>query len=395
MFFLILVLIFLFFSYFIFEKIKNDGNRKRIKYLIHVNGIRGKSTVSRLIDAGLREAGFKVFTKITGTSPRIIDTAGVEKEILRKGKANIREQIKAINWACKDGAEILILECMAVNPEFQKITEEKILKADIAVITNVREDHLDEMGENLSEIAKSLANTIPQKGKLITAAENYFDFFKKEAEKKCSQVFLVDENKIEDKKEYGKIDFPINVALALETCKQLYVDEKILLKGMKKYKKDSGVLKIYHLKINDKKIFFINAMAANDPDSTEIILEKIKKDRCWRENKKILLLNNRKDRISRAEQHVKLIKKIENQFDEIIIFGENRNLLKKMVLKENISPSKVSIKKDSRFLNEITENSLIFAIGNICGRGKELVEFFESREEINNDKYNIDSWNNK
>lgn len=395
MFFLILVLIFLFFSYFIFEKIKNDRNRKRIKYLIHVNGIRGKSTVSRLIDAGLREAGFKVFTKITGTSPRIIDTAGVEKEILRKGKANIREQIKAINWACKDGAEILILECMAVNPEFQKITEEKILKADIAVITNVREDHLDEMGENLSEIAKSLANTIPQKGKLITAAENYFDFFKKEAEKKLSQVFLVDENKIEDKKEYEKIDFPINVALALETCKQLYVDEKILLKGMKKYKKDSGVLKIYHLKINDKKIFFINAMAANDPDSTEIILEKIKKDRCWRENKKILLLNNRKDRISRAEQHVKLIKKIENQFDGIIIFGENRNLLKKMVLKENISPSKVSTKKDSRFLNEITENSLIFAIGNICGRGKELVEFFESREEINNDKHNIDSWNNK
>lgn len=395
MFFLILVLIFLFFSYFIFEKIKNDRNRKRIKYLIHVNGIRGKSTVSRLIDAGLREAGFKVFTKITGTSPRIIDTAGVEKEILRKGKANIREQIKAINWACKEGAEILILECMAVNPEFQKITEEKILKADIAVITNVREDHLDEMGENLSEIAKSLANTIPQKGKLITAAENYFDFFKKEAEKKLSQVFLVDENKIEDKKEYEKIDFPINVALALETCKQLYVDEKILLKGMKKYKKDSGVLKIYHLKINDKKIFFINAMAANDPDSTEIILEKIKKDRYWRENKKILLLNNRKDRISRAEQHVKLIKKIENQFDEIIIFGENRNLLKKMVLKENISSGKVSLKKDSRFLNEITENSLIFAIGNICGRGKELVEFFESREEINNDKYNIDSWNNK
>lgn len=395
MFFLILVLIFLFFSYFIFEKIKNDRNRKRIKYLIHVNGIRGKSTVSRLIDAGLREAGFKVFTKITGTSPRIIDTAGVEKEILRKGKANIREQIKAINWACKEGAEILILECMAVNPEFQKITEEKILKADIAVITNVREDHLDEMGENLSEIAKSLANTIPQKGKLITAAENYFDFFKKEAEKKCSQVFLVDENKIEDKKEYEKIDFPINVALALETCKQLYVDEKILLKGMKKYKKDLGVLKIYHLKINDKKIFFINAMAANDPDSTEIILEKIKKDRYWRENKKILLLNNRKDRISRAEQHVKLIKKIENQFDEIIIFGENRNLLKKMVLKENISSGKVNLKKDSRFLNEITENSLIFAIGNICGRGKELVEFFESREEINNDKYNIDSWNNK
>lgn len=395
MFFLILVLIFLFFSYFIFEKIKNDRNRKRIKYLIHVNGIRGKSTVSRLIDAGLREAGFKVFTKITGTSPRIIDTAGVEKEILRKGKANIREQIKAINWACKEGAEILILECMAVNPEFQKITEEKILKADIAVITNVREDHLDEMGENLSEIAKSLANTIPQKGKFITAAENYFDFFKKEAEKKCSQVFLVDENKIEDKKEYEKIDFPINVALALETCKQLYVDEKILLKGMKKYKKDSGVLKIYNLKINDKKIFFINAMAANDPDSTEIILEKIKKDRYWRENKKILLLNNRKDRISRAEQHVKLIKKIENQFDGIIIFGENRNLLKKMVLKENISSSKVSIKKDSRFLNEITENSLIFAIGNICGKGKELVEFFERREDINNDKYNIDSWNNK
>ena len=40
--------------------------------------------------------------------------------------------------------------------KFQKISEEKIVRADIGVITNVRYDHLDEMGESLEEITNSL-----------------------------------------------------------------------------------------------------------------------------------------------------------------------------------------------------------------------------------------------
>ena len=49
----------------------------RIPIRIHVNGTRGKSSVTRLISAGLREAGFAVLGKTTGSDPRILDLAGI------------------------------------------------------------------------------------------------------------------------------------------------------------------------------------------------------------------------------------------------------------------------------------------------------------------------------
>lgn len=369
------ILITIFLLYFVSEKIKNNKNRKKLKYLIHVNGIRGKSTVSRLIDAALREAGYKVFTKVTGTSPRIIDTYGVEKEILRKGKANIREQIKALNWAAREKAEILILECMAVKPEFQKISEKNILNADITVITNVREDHLDEMGGNLDEIAKSLAKTIPNNGKIFTSDEKYYSFFKEEASKKNSMAIL--SNKI--KEEYENIDFPNNIALVIDICKHMGISEEMALKGMKKYKRDSGVFKVIDTEINNKKISFINAMAANDPTSTGIILKKVILEDYWKNRQKILLLNNRKDRMSRTEQHIKFINKNKEFFDKIIIFGENKKILKNMFFKENLNLEKIEFEKDIKFLDSLKEDSAIFATGNICGKGQELVDFFEKR----------------
>ncbi|MDX9892720.1 MAG: poly-gamma-glutamate synthase PgsB, partial [Bacteroidales bacterium] len=39
---------------------------------VHINGTRGKSSVTRLVGAGLRAAGTSTLTKVTGTIPRLI-----------------------------------------------------------------------------------------------------------------------------------------------------------------------------------------------------------------------------------------------------------------------------------------------------------------------------------
>ena len=363
--------------YLFFEKRRSECQRETFKYLIHVNGIRGKSTVSRLIDAGVRAGGYKVFTKITGTSPRIIDTFNVEREINRKGKANIKEQIKTINWAYREGAEVLITECMAVKPEYQYICENKILHADINIITNVREDHLDEMGKSLDEIASSLANTIPTNGAIFTSDEKYFDFFKREAIKKNSKVFI---NR-EEKEEYWEIDFPSNVALALEVCKYIGIDEKKALEGMKNYHRDPGVLKVLLYKNRENKIYFINAMAANDPNSTEIIIDRLSKKDYWN-NKRYLLVNNRGDRVSRWEQYISFVKKIDKKFDKILISGENRELFQKYLLKEKIAKEKIERVGNASDFDSIEKDILILAVGNICGNGEKIVDYFEERGEV-------------
>lgn len=101
-------------GYLLWESIRAKRDRKKLKHIIYVNGTRGKSSVTRMIDGGLRAAGYKVFGKTTGTDPMTINTAGEEALIHRHGRANIKEQLTVMHQAVKDGAEILVIECMAV-----------------------------------------------------------------------------------------------------------------------------------------------------------------------------------------------------------------------------------------------------------------------------------------
>jgi poly-gamma-glutamate synthase PgsB/CapB len=384
---LIFILFIIYIIYLIFEKLILNKNRKKLKYIIHINGIRGKSTVCRLIDAGLRAGGYKVFTKVTGTSPRIIDTDFREKIIKRSGKANIIEQIKTINWAVKDGAEILILECMAINPQLQYICEHKILRSDISVITNVRYDHLDVMGNDLDSIAESLSNSIPQNGILFTLSEKYFDFFKTKADKLNSDIYLVECNPKLIKK-YEEIDFYENVAISLKICEYLGVDKNIAFNGMKNYKRDPGTLQVIKIinKINSN-IFFINAMAANDPDSTQIIINRLSEKNILN-NKKYLLINNRKDRVNRSEQYINFVLEHKNMFSKILISGEIKNLFYNKLINNNIDKNNILIIKNENTLddliNNINEDIDIIAVGNIYGYGEKILNYFLKHGDIFN-----------
>ncbi|MFQ5841200.1 MAG: Mur ligase family protein, partial [Thermodesulfobacteriota bacterium] len=124
-----------------FEKYRHIKNLENIPIRIHVNGTRGKSTVTRLIAAGLRGAGIKVLAKTTGTSPREIFEDGSEAEIRRRGRATVREQIRFIAQGARRGAEAIVIESMAVRPEIQWVSEHHIVRSHIGVITNIREDH--------------------------------------------------------------------------------------------------------------------------------------------------------------------------------------------------------------------------------------------------------------
>jgi len=58
---------------------------------------------------------------------------------------------------------------MALLPANQTASQELLVKGNINVITNIREDHQDVMGESLEQITDTLSLMIPQDGILITA----------------------------------------------------------------------------------------------------------------------------------------------------------------------------------------------------------------------------------
>ena len=66
----------------LFEFKLHQISLSEIPIRVHVNGTRGKSSVTRLIAAGLRAGGKRTFAKTTGTAPRVIDSEGIDLSLI-------------------------------------------------------------------------------------------------------------------------------------------------------------------------------------------------------------------------------------------------------------------------------------------------------------------------
>ena len=195
--------------------------------------------------------------------------------------------------AAGEQAQVLVLECMAVDPVLQNVTQHQMLHADVGVITNVRLDHTAEMGETLEEICDSLSNTIPKNGHLFTADERFFPQLKRNGEKIGAQAHLA----LPTGEEPG-IDFPENLALALAVCEHLGVERQAAMEGMLRYQRDPFALSLHRLPGGG---IFVNGMSINDPQSTQLVFRRLADKYGWNTEDLILLINNRPDRGYRTQ----------------------------------------------------------------------------------------------
>ena len=141
----------LFVAYWWARQAAHERRLRHYNIRVHVNGIRGKSTVTRLIAGVLREAGYKTLAKTTGSAAVTINLDGADVPLPRTGAVNVKEQQDVIAAWEPIGAEAMVVECMALQPKYQAWAEQMVIQAHIGVITNVREDHQDVMGESLLE----------------------------------------------------------------------------------------------------------------------------------------------------------------------------------------------------------------------------------------------------
>jgi len=347
---------------------------------IHVNGTRGKSSVTRLIAAGLRAGGLRTFAKTTGTAPRVIDAEGIDRIIHRLRRPSIGEQVRLLKYFSNEKPDVVVMECMAVQPQYQWISEHQMVKSHIGVITNARPDHLDEMGPTDVDVVKSLCNSIPIEGTVVTAEEKHKNILKSIANDNQSDIIFSKEESISDDElnKFNYIEHPQNIAIALDVCNKMGISRDVALDGMHSVQPDLGALVVWKLEGKNGTLQFVNGMAANDPVST-LQIWKFVIDRYPTNSGTAVFFNSRDDRPLRTKQMLELT------FEEIkpehfIIRGDKVGPKVKRLMHHSpdtevkIFSIDESIENITKSILDLSDDILIFAIGNQVGAGQDILQ---------------------
>ena len=368
-----------------FEFWRHQRQVARIPHRIHVNGTRGKSSVTRLIGAGLRAGGVKTLTKVTGTFPRLILHDGSDVPVHRKAAASILEQLDIVDFAVEQGTEALVIECMALQPEYQRITEEQMVHATLAVFTNIRLDHTDVMGRTLEEIGVSMSNTMPRGGRLVTVEDANSPLVRRLALRRGTELVEVSAGEVEPAamEGFSYLEHRSNVALALAVCAELGVDRDVALRGMWEAIPDAGVLSRSQVHEDDRSCTFFNAFAANDPDSSFQIWNLLR-DEGHLADERFVLLNSRPDRKDRSEQLAHLVaSRLGDEVDQVFVMGEPTDAVVRSLRGHGLAAERVvdlgraeAASVHRAILDHTEGQSSVVAIGNMGGQGAATVDFF-------------------
>jgi len=370
------------------ENYRHRQNLKRIRIRIHVNGTRGKSSVTRLIAAALREAGLVTCAKTTGTLARMILPDAREVPIFRPAGANVIEQGRIVGAAAAYNSDALVVECMALLPELQALCEFKMVRATHAVITNTRPDHLDLMGPDEADVAKALCGMVPPGQVLITAEKRNLDTIRRACEDRKTRLVTVDPDEpLVSQEEMDRLPFgehPDNVAVALAVCKELNVDREVALRGMEKCRQDPGAYSECSLDFFGRKMLFCNAFAANDPISTSQLWNRA--NRAHAELKtRIAIFNCRADRPDRS---LLLGKDFVNwaAADHVVLMGSGTFLMASTLTASGFDASRLVFAEGlnteeifERLVSLVEGSALLMGMGNVGGLGLELARHFKNR----------------
>ncbi|MEU4035012.1 poly-gamma-glutamate synthase PgsB [Streptomyces collinus] len=364
------------------EQRRHFTNLNKVPARVLVNGIRGKSSITRLCAGALRGGDLVTVAKTTGTAARFIHPDATEEPVYRKfGIANVVEQIGIVRRAAAYNPDALVIECMAVMPALQEINQSKLIRSTIGVLCNVREDHLAEMGPTLDDVARSLSRSMPEGGICVTAEQERFAILQEEADSRECELIYADPETVTDEelRGFSWFTFKENVAIALKVAELLGVERQTALRGMYDAPPDPGVLSVERYVTEDgRKLRFANVFAANDPESTLMNINQLL-DLGAIHRPLNVVINCRPDRVERNGQMGEIIPDLDPE--KVFVIGHPAKSAIDAMPAEYRSRA-VDLGGDRRdpgefmrqLLGELGPDSSLVAIGNIHGQGEHLLE---------------------
>ncbi|HSA94436.1 MAG TPA: poly-gamma-glutamate synthase PgsB [Acidobacteriota bacterium] len=262
------------------ERVRLVRARARVPVRVAVAGTRGKSSVARLIAAGLRESGVRVLAKTTGSRPVLIFPDGKEREIARAGTPSVREQVRLVSLAARERAEALVVETMSIGEECLRAEAGAILKPRLLALTNARPDHLEAMGGDGETVARALTAAFVENAEILLPAEEGRSVFEDAAKSVGARFVPVARDSGDavppDFAERFPTEFEPNIRLSLAALRALGVARDMALRGMARSVPDFGSLRIWEIGLGTprRRAFCVSAFAANEPESSVMAIAK-------------------------------------------------------------------------------------------------------------------------
>ncbi|MEG0020445.1 MAG: hypothetical protein RR728_07850, partial [Oscillospiraceae bacterium] len=137
-----------------------------------------------------------------------------------------------------------------------------------------------------------------------------------------------------------------------------------------KFKRDPYDLSVFRF---PNGAVFINGMSINDPQSTQMVYDRLKETHNLHSKNLTLVVNNRRDRAYRTEHMISLVASITPS--RVWLLGAAQGAVKNRLLKQN-KDLKVRQIKDIKELDfkQLGGDEVLFAVGNIANEGHLLME---------------------
>ena len=176
--------------------------------------------------------------------------------------------------------------------------------------------------------------------------------------------------------------------LSLTVCEALGIDRDVALKGMAELEPEPGATQVCKTSFHGREIIFVNAFAANDPESTrriwESIAERYRPDEGYR---RIAVVNCRADRPQRSHE-IAAAAAHWSEVHHFVVIGSGTIIFLREALRNGIGAERITVEESATF-REVVETifevagpkAAVVGMANIKGSGGQLARYFANRAE--------------
>ncbi len=260
---------------------------------ISVEGTRGKTSLAISLHGEIVGRGGTSFCKVTGAVPLLC--VGSSLQILeRRGPPRLYENILRV-----PRSEYCVLENQGVSPYTMRVFNELFVRPQIIAVTNVRLDHVEEMGRTREKIARSIASSFGKTEIVFSGEAN--DHLNDIMGRKAKKLVRVTP---EDPHLPGaEIPALLNEIVGFLGLGGVDVEAYIkVIKSRLRWREFDGIV-------------YFDASKANDPDSAALLIR-------WLGDDPFLFIQLRRDRPGRTWAFLKMVRERWVDYSRVAVAGE-------------------------------------------------------------------------